>query len=125
VEREQVLDEIIRRIDAAGGTLVVPTKTLAAELGLKPQRMYNLIDGFERQGKIVTVSRGPMGTELRIGNGQPAARAAARIRSARRGGARASGGAASRTRRFCPWCGEAIADPRWAFCAHCGKELPR
>ena len=125
MEREEVLNEILRRIQQAGGTLVVPTKTLAFELGMKPQRMYNLINSFERRGEIVTVSRGPIGTELRAGTGRPVPAPAGRrsrvVPSPRRGPAASTGGA----RKFCPWCGEAIADPRWLYCAGCGRELPR
>ncbi len=109
-ERQAVLDALCDRIAAAQGALVVPVRDLARDMGVPPQRLYYLIQGFERSGALWTRSRGPRGIELHRGDG--VAPLAAAGEPGRRGRS-----------RFCPWCGHP-AEAGWKFCMACGKRLP-
>jgi hypothetical protein len=106
--RDAVLDALCERIAAAGGALVVPVRDLARDLGVPPQRLYYLIQAFEKSGALWTRSRGPRGLELHRGDGVASA-----AEPERRGG----------RSRFCPWCGHP-AETGWKFCMACGKRLP-
>jgi hypothetical protein len=113
VDREQVLAEIRRRVEAGGGKFVQTVKSLAQELGVKTDRLYNLIRSFESKGEIHTVGHGPRGTEFRLGPPRPAEA---------RGPRRAAAGEGRGT-RFCPWCGQRL-DAQWRFCPACGRPVP-
>ena len=89
-------------------------KSLAAELGIKPERLYYLIRSFEKKGLIATVSHGPKGMEFRPGNGEP------KPALGRRGSVTVGKRSGS---RFCPWCGQAV-ETSWHFCPACGDKLP-
>jgi hypothetical protein len=116
VERQEILEELQRRVRAGGGRLITTVKALADELQEKPERLYYFIQSFSRNGQLLTTSHGPRGTEFRIPAGRPRKDAAA---ARPRGVRRAASGSA-----FCPWCGAAAADD-WKFCAACGRPLPR
>jgi hypothetical protein len=120
VERQEVLDAIVRKIEESGGTLVRSVKDLAAEVGVGPQRLYYLLKSFDQKGQLVTHSRGPKGLEIRLADGEGAP--PKRARPARR--ARRAPPAAADGRIFCPWCGQAVQNG-WRYCVHCGGELPQ
>ena len=110
-----MLQELQQRITGADGTLLTTVKSLAAELGIKPERLYYLIRSFEKKGLVATTSHGPKGMEFRAGNGESKPAAGRRGRVATPG--RRSGS------RFCPWCGQAV-ETSWHFCPACGDKLP-
>ncbi len=131
MERQQVLDEIQRRIATGGGHFVQTVKSMAEEMRVKPERLYYLIRSFEQKGELATISHGPNGMEFRGGTGEPRAAAASGAAPRRVGGARRSSGAvhrggatgAANTSRFCPWCGKPV-ESQWRFCAACGEKVP-
>lgn len=119
MERQEILEDLQRRVRASGGRLITTVRALAAEMEEKPERLYYFIQSFSRNGQLLTTSHGPRGTEFRIPAGRPrkeAGPAAVRGRPARR----AAGGHSA----FCPWCGAAAAGD-WKFCARCGEPLPQ
>jgi len=130
VDRQEILEALEQRIRASGGRLVQTVKSLADDLGVKPERLYYLIRAFEQKGQITTISHGPNGMELRSGSAEPTASATpARAGGRRRAGAASPAGTpaglgrGAGASRFCPYCGRE-AQPDWRFCASCGRELP-
>ena len=121
MDREQVLQELQRRIGGTEGKLLTTVKALADELGIKPERLYYLIRSFEKKGQIATTSHGPKGMEFRVGSGEAKAAAAPRARGRV---AAAPSGRRSGASRFCPWCGHAV-ETGWHFCPACGDKLPQ
>lgn len=130
MERQEVLEAMQARIQAAGGSLVQTIKSLADELGIKQERLYYLIRAFEKKGEISTISHGPKGMEFRPGTGEAKVGAPAARRGGRHKGvvapSRSAAPHATRTAagaHFCPYCGKE-AQPDWRYCASCGRELP-
>ncbi len=131
MERQEVLDEIRRRIGAGGGRYVQTVRSMAQEMGVKAERLYYLIRSFEEKGELTTISHGPNGMEFRLGTGEPrvaAGSGAGRRTVASRGGARGAGGrgaggTAGTASRYCPWCGQPV-EGEWRFCAACGEKQP-
>ncbi len=117
MDRQEILDAIVKRVNEAGGMILTPVKELADELGEKQERLYYLIRSFQDKGHLITTSRGPKGMEIRLALPENAQR------RGRRGAAPRTEVAAASTGRFCPFCGRP-AEPSWRFCASCGEQLP-
>lgn len=120
VERQEVLDAIVQRIDGSGGALVRSVKDLAEEISVGSQRLYYLLKSFDQKGQLVTRNRGPKGLEIRLGTDERVT--AKRPRPARR--PRPDPQAAPDGKLFCPWCGQSV-QATWRFCVRCGGELPQ
>lgn len=121
MERQEVLDAIVRNVEESGGTLVRSVKDLAAEIGVGSQRLYYLLKSFDQNGQLTTHSRGPKGLEIRLADAaQPTPRQARPVRRAPRRPPAADGSGQT----FCPWCGQSVQGG-WRFCVRCGGELPQ
>lgn len=119
MEKQAILDEIVKRVSDAGGSLLAPVKELAHTLGEKPERLYYMIRSFQDKGQLQIISRGPKGIEIRLGSGV----VSQEIPAGRGKRPRAAAPVPASTGRFCPFCGRP-AETNWRFCAKCGEELP-
>lgn len=122
--RERVFQHIRRQLGEAS-SIVLSTKDIAQQLGLKPATVTYHVQGLVKAGSVRTRSGGPRGTVFSFSEpGSPPPTPA----TPRRGRGRGSAVATTlqrtpRAARFCPWCGVA-AESAWRYCASCGEKMP-
>lgn len=113
----RVLAFIESRLDPSG-EVVVPSPQIAEALGARASTVTYHLKRLVARGKITTAPAGRRGTRIRLA-GHPVADGGRRRSAPLSAGQRAAVGEL----HFCPYCGQKVGGPDWAFCGRCGHAL--